>query len=109
MKPLEAVAEMTAAGMTVKDIAERLRLHPRTVARYKVAAGVAKPKHPLITEAEDAQIRDMIADGVPLAEIAKTAGKHPVTLWKRYPGMGGESLGRYHNRLKHELGLGEMK
>lgn len=107
-QPLGAVAELTAAGMTVKDIAERLCLHPRTVWRYRVAAGVAKPKHPLITEAEDARIQDMLADGVPLTEIAKTIGKHPVTLYKRYPGMGAKSLGRYHNRLKNELGLGDV-
>ena len=79
------VACLTRQGLSARQIAARLGVSMRTVARYRTSAGVAKPKPPLITEEQWATVQRLLDDGCSAEEAARTIGVTATPLRRRYP------------------------
>lgn len=102
---MAAVGRLTGLGYSACDIATQLGITERTVRRHRVALGIAQePARRLSTE-ERVRINEMLDDGVPIAEIARTIGRHPDGLWKRYRGVSKATNMADCRKLRKQLGL----
>lgn len=83
----QELARLVADGWTLPQLAEHYEVHVRTIGRIKTALGIAAqpPSHPMTPE-RLAKIRDMLDDGAPHAEIARTLHVDPHTIRKYFPG-----------------------
>lgn len=103
----QRVAELTRAGLTAPQIAQDLKVADRTVQRDRVVLGIGRPGPVFFTPEEDQRAIQMLEDGYPFTEVARSLGRHETTITKRYRGMsqvnGGE-VGRL-SYLRKELGL----
>lgn len=86
----ERIVELTRAGWTAQQIADALRITSRTVARARVRRGVAKPPTPPLTDDEIQRAELLLDDGASCAEVARTLGRCPGAIRKRFPGRGGK-------------------
>lgn len=84
----ELVTELTRAGLSAPQIAERLGIATRTVQRHRVAAGIAQPPARHLSPEEIDRARQLIDDGASYKEVARTIGCANVTVAKRFPGRG---------------------
>lgn len=84
----DLVVELTRAGLSAPQIAERLNVTTRTVQRHRVAAGIAQPLAPRLTPEQHEQARQLIDDGASYKEVARTIGCANTTVAKRFPGRG---------------------
>lgn len=103
----ESVARMTRAGFSAPQIAQELKTTSRTVERDRKALKISQPPPVPLTLEEQRCAEQMLADGYPYTEVARTLGRHDTTIAKRYPGMSkvnGGQLARL-NGLKRQLGL----
>lgn len=84
----EVIAELTAAGVTVREMAERLHVTVRTVSRSRgrTKCGAA-PAIPM-TDDEHTRALAMLEDGCSYKETARTIGRSLITIRKHYPGYG---------------------
>jgi IS30 family transposase len=99
----ERVAEMTRAGYIAEDIAATLGVTRRTVERDRVAAGVAQPYPPPMTEEQIRRVAELLDDGCSIAEAARTVGCSRRQVFRLFPGRGWtrQQIGQYrHWRAK---------
>jgi len=98
----ELVAKLTRQGWSAQQIADHLNVTTRTVTRSRKRSGVDKPPPQWMTAEEIARAEQMLDDGASLTEVARTLDRHPVSIWKRFPGRGwtDEQTGQY-NALRH--------
>ena len=103
--------EMEAAGMDTETIAAVLQVSVRSVMRYREELGLTQPRPAREwTDAELRLITNLLDDGCPYAEVARTIpGVTVCMLQHQFPGRGasGSPLGNgHHMRLAEALGLG---
>ena len=84
----EQVATMTRQGMTAREIGEALGVTPETVARHRVAAGVAQPVAARVTDAQWQIAERLLDDGCSCAEVGRTIGVNGNTISDHFPGRG---------------------
>jgi IS30 family transposase len=106
-KPLDSVtedrvADLTCQGWSADQIAREVGIHPRTVTRVRRRTGVGGPVYPHYSDEELRIAEQMLADGASIADTARTLGREPTTLWKRYKGRGwsSEKTAEYRRMLR---------
>ncbi|QDH92495.1 helix-turn-helix DNA binding domain protein [Gordonia phage Dmitri] len=80
------VTDLTRAGLSAPQIAERLGITTRTVQRHRVAAGIAQPPARHLTPEQIEKARQLLVDGASYKEAARTIGCDKATVAKRFPG-----------------------
>lgn len=81
------VAELSRRGVSAALIAEQLGITHRSVNRIKARqTGVETSRR--FTAEEIARVEDMLSDGCSLSEIARTIGRSPGSVRKRWRGQG---------------------
>lgn len=85
----EKIAEMTRAGLTTLEIAAWMQLSKRTVtrARRKVGASIRGPEIPMSAD-ELRRAEIMFEDGCSASEVARTLGRSPSAILRKFPGRG---------------------
>jgi DNA-binding CsgD family transcriptional regulator len=102
----ELIQRMVGRGSTSRQIAEHLGVSTRVVQRRRVALGIAESGGRRFTAEEHARIMDMIEDGCPIPEIARTIGRNPHVVLVTYRGMStAKPLGSRAYTLRKQLGL----
>jgi DNA-binding CsgD family transcriptional regulator len=104
----ERVRALTKAGHTAAEIAEILEVTERTVTRDRADLGISQPfDNEPMTAAEDARIRELLADGCSLAEAGRTVGRAGTTVWKHYRHLSNFDRKTFDScrRLRKQLGL----
>jgi IS30 family transposase len=103
------VVTLTQQGWSLGDIAERLGVTDRTVARDRLACGIAHPKAPPMSTDELAQAQQLLDDGASYLEVARSLGRNHQTIAQRFPGQGwtAEQTGQYLQllALRKKLGI----
>lgn len=84
----ETVIRMTRMGYTSEQIGDVLGISGRSVQRHRVAAGIAKTPPPRLTDEELTTARNLLEDGAPYGEVARTLKRDCFTIRKHFPGMG---------------------
>ncbi|WAB09226.1 helix-turn-helix DNA binding domain protein [Gordonia phage LittleMunchkin] len=84
----ERVAEMTRAGLTAAQIADRLKVTVRTVQRDRMRTGTNDHSPPRWSSALLDRARTLLDDGASYRETARTLGVDPSNLRRRLPGYG---------------------
>lgn len=84
----ERVVELTRHGKSAAEIAAVLGCSDRHVVRVRAKLGVAQRVPGRIGDEVFAPVPDMLADGWPLAEIARTLGVSADAVIRRYRGQG---------------------
>lgn len=84
----EPVRLLTLAGRNSAQIAVQLGITQRTVQRARNRTGVARPKNPLMTEGELLRAKELLKDGAPYTEVARTLGRSADTISDHFPGYG---------------------
>lgn len=87
-KRREQVVELTRAGLSAPQIADRLGIATRTVQRHRVAAGIAQPPARHLTPAQIHRARQLLDDGASYKEVARTIGCANKSVRYRFPGRG---------------------
>lgn len=82
------VAELTRQGRSASDVAAILGITERTVQRDRAAKGIAQPASRPLTATQLDRARQLLADGAPYKEVARTIGSDTTTLAKHFPGQG---------------------
>lgn len=80
--------QMHNEGLSAEQIAARLKVNPRTVTRWRVAMGIAKPPAVLLTAEEKARALDLLTDGASYNEVARTLGRSNKCISHALPGYG---------------------
>lgn len=104
------ILELTQRNVPIRLIAEQLGIHERSVMRARNRMNMAKPSPRRFTAEEIAQVESMLADGCSIAEVARTIGRHPATVWNRWPHRGWTNVqcGEWSvlmSKVRRELGL----
>lgn len=104
----EAVAALTREGLLTYEIAARLNINRRTVARDRVALGIGLPGATPYTDEEHLRALEMLRDGCSLIEVARTLGRNECTIRQRYRGMGWSprEIGQYNHLRAQRRALG---
>lgn len=102
----QRVVELTRQGMSLMLIADILKVTDRTVIRDRKAAGISRPLAPEITAEELTLAEKLLRDGASIAEAARTIGRHPWSLHKKFPQYAWtrQQCGEYA-ALCHRIGL----
>lgn len=81
---LEEVVRLTKHGVSAPEIAKRFSVSERTVTRYRVRGGVAKPK---VTHSPEAwaTARRLIGEGMNFTQVASIVGISSAHLARRFP------------------------
>jgi hypothetical protein len=74
--------------MSAREIGEALGVTARTVARDRVAMGVAQPGPRFVTPEELEHARLFLEDGCSYAEVERTFGRSYDTIKRHLPGYG---------------------
>jgi DNA-binding CsgD family transcriptional regulator len=82
------VVELTFRGLSAADIAHQLGITERTVFRIRRRRMVARCTPLRFTDDEIATAEQMLADGASIAEVARSLGRRPATVNKRFRGRG---------------------
>jgi DNA-binding NarL/FixJ family response regulator len=102
----EVIQRMVGRGSKSRQIAEHLGISTREVQRRRVALGIAESGGRRFTAEEDARIMEMIEDGCPIPEIARTLGRSPGSMLVSYRGLStARPLGSRAYKLRKQLGL----
>lgn len=83
-----AVAEYVRQGLTVRQIAERLDVTTRTVWRYKHDLGLTVPNPAPLPPERWVEAEQLLDEGAPYAEVARTIGCEWHAVKERFPGRG---------------------
>lgn len=81
----DRVAELTRRGLSTKQIAEALGVTTCTVKRARRERGCQAPTPRPFDAAEIARAESLFADGCSCTEVARTLGRDPSTIWRRWP------------------------
>jgi DNA-binding NarL/FixJ family response regulator len=82
----ERISELSAQGLTVSTIADKLGIHPRTVQKAREAAGLTTPvRH--ATEDERLEAKRLLVDGASYEEVARTLKRASSTIAAWHPGF----------------------
>lgn len=85
----DRVADLTRRGVPADDIAHQLGMHIRTVYRIRGKYGLNRVGAPRpFTDAELTTAQTMLDDGASIAEVARTLGRCPKSVWRKFPGRG---------------------
>lgn len=82
------VTELTAQGWTLDQIAARLNVTPRTVARDREETGILRPYPPRFTDEEQRRAQELLDDGYSIVETARTLNRSVDTIGRRFRGQG---------------------
>lgn len=101
------ILELSNQGLAAPLIAEKLKIHSRTVDRYRMKAGLTVAKR-VSTESERLEAKMLLVDGCSYDEVARTIGRAASTVAAWFPGfqrtpkqMGEASrMGRQMNRIE---------
>lgn len=77
---------LTEQGWPATEIAAVLKISTRTVVRYRRVTGCSQPVGRHLTDDEIATAGEMLDDGCPVQEVAKTLGVSAWAIAARYPG-----------------------
>lgn len=106
----EKVRLLVADGRTNEDIAATMGISVRTVSADRRHLGVPNPRgEHRLTVSQKRLALNLLEDGCPYGEVARTLGIPREAVRWRWPGYGvgpGRLLSAYHARLAEELGLG---
>jgi DNA-binding CsgD family transcriptional regulator len=82
------VVELTRQGLSAQVIADMLGVNERTVVRDRVDEGVAQLwcGRNAMTAEELERAEELLDDGCSMAEVARTLGRHDMTLRHHFPG-----------------------
>lgn len=83
----DRIAELTRQGLTTREIAEIVGIHPRNVTMARKVRGLSQQQTPF-TDAEKAQADAMLADGASIVEVARTLNRSSHTIHRYFPGRG---------------------
>lgn len=81
----DELAQLTAQGWTVEQLAEHFKVHPTSISRLRTRLGISTK--PAMTPERRATIQAMFDDGWPAKEIHRTEGADMETLRKHFPGQ----------------------
>src|SRR6267142_4426110 len=100
------VHELSQQGMTITQIADKVGVTRRTVQRHRAAMGIQQTVRRITVE-EHLRIEDMLTDGCPVREIARTFGLSADYLYQRYRGRSTATGGSFVavRQLQQKLGL----
>jgi DNA-binding CsgD family transcriptional regulator len=84
----DRVVELTFRGVSAAEIAHQLGITERTVFRIRRQRMVARCTPLRFTDDEIASAEQMLADGASIAEVARSLGRSPNTVNKRFRGRG---------------------
>lgn len=82
------VRELAQEGLTIREMAARLGVTPRTIERDKWELGITREYRGPLTPAECHRAQAMLDDHESLAEVARTLGRCVQTISERFPGRG---------------------
>lgn len=83
------VVALTGRGFSAPHIAAVLGITERSVIRHRQRAGITQgQKAPPMTEHEIRRAAELLDDGCSYNETARTLGRDPKTLQRRFPGRG---------------------
>ena len=110
----EQVATMTRQGMTAREIGEALGVTPETVARHRVAAGVAQTVAARVTPEQWQIAEQLLDDGCSCAEVGRTIGVNGNTVSDHFPGRGwtrqqSGGMAAFMRHAKKQLATTELK
>lgn len=80
------IIELTRQGLTTAVIADMLGISQRTVERARHDCGYAEEAAPPMTAEEKAEALARLNDGASYAEVARTLGRHALTIARHCPG-----------------------
>ena len=91
------VAEYVRQGLDNQQIATQLGVSERTVIRDKRALGLAAPVIPPLPPEKWVEAKQLLDEGAPYSEVARTIGRSWQRVQHRFPGMGWtrQDAGRY--------------
>lgn len=110
----ERIVAMARRGCTVPEIMDAVGVGASTVVAARKAAGLSKPRPPRYTDTELEQAEQLLADGAPYAEVARTLGRSRQALARRFPGRGmpqaeRDDLTRARRRLEGGRQAGQIE
>lgn len=79
------IINLTLAGYSAAEIATRLDISLRTVSRHRVAAGYGAPAAVPLTPEQRTLGDRLVADGVHVAEVARSLGCAHNTVTRNWP------------------------
>lgn len=82
------IAELTVDGYSARQISAIVGVSPRGVVRARYRTKTQRPFRPHMTPEEIARAEEMISDGVPQAEVARTLGRSLWAIGRRFRGRG---------------------
>lgn len=89
-----AIVQMTREGSTAREIAQRLKVTPRTVTRVRSAMGIANEAPAELTAEQIARIELLIGEGMPSTWVAEDVGCARWTVLK-YMRLGREATSEW--------------
>lgn len=104
----EEVARLTAAGLSITGIAQRLGINKRLVVRDREAMKINHGVVALpLTPAEICRALELLDDGCPLGEVAETLGRGRDTISRRFRGYSKLKVDPLKDcrKLRKQLGL----
>jgi hypothetical protein len=104
------IVALTQAGLSARQIAEQLGVNVRTVGRHRVDVGIAQPPQRPLTAREILRAKELLDDGAPYDEAARTIGRSSAALRDHLPGYAWDKskcaqagvLARAMNRLERQ-------
>jgi DNA invertase Pin-like site-specific DNA recombinase len=82
---VEKLRLMTMQGHTIADIAAAIGCTARTVSRWRTRLGLTKPLAPPWTDEQDRLARNLLQDGCPYREVARTVHHDYKSVMYRFP------------------------
>lgn len=109
-----AVERLTRSGLTIDQIVESVGLSRTSVVRIRSARGLARSKRAPLTDPQKASATQMLNDGAPVSEVARTLGVGRWQIDYHFPGKAWtrrQSLDHLHtlmrldpdNRSRHQI------
>lgn len=84
----DTVRRLTAEGWSAQQIANKLGITARNVIRYRKALGISRPVAAPYPREVWERAEQMLDDGAPYAEVARTLGVSQHQVANRFPGRG---------------------
>lgn len=85
---IERVTDLTCAGMTAGEIAEKLGVTRRTVTRLRIRGGVSERPSSRLDADELNTARRLLDEGCSYTEVARTLGRSHSTISRHFPARG---------------------
>lgn len=104
----QLIQELAEAGLSDRQIADKIQVSTTTVMHIRRRLGMYKPKSPPpFTEEQKQTIEKLLADECPMREIADTIGCRTELLYQHYRGRSKHTTNPLapYRELRKQLGL----